>query len=169
MRTRQYIIGLSLAFAGASVFAQTKTSVGTVTDWRGTVPFHSTLVPRDRSPNGMRPQPAKLSRPDGNCGQHRGAQPAVTVVTIYAPVYDSTAAIYAYEESKAFYQPGFDWGVGLKGNDIAWADFIPYLQKYVVSASPVAQDAFRQGFIMGFGTSAEATYDHAMRRACRPG
>ena len=168
MRTHHCIIALSLAFAGASAFAQIKTSVGTITDWRGTVPFHKTLVPRERGPHGMWPQPAKLSQPDGNCGQHRAAPPVVTVVNVYAPVYDSTAAIYAYEESKAFYQPGFDWGAGLKGNEIAWADFIPYLQKYVVSASPVAQDAFRQGFIMGFGSSAEATYDYAMRQACQP-
>jgi len=169
MRTRNYIMALSLAFAGASAFAQIKTSVGTITDWRGTVPFHKTLIPRERGPRGMWPQPAKLSQPDGNCRQHRAAQPVVTVVTVYAPVYDSTAAIYAYEESKAYYQPGFDWGVGLKGNNIDWADFIPYLQKYVVSASSVAQDAFRQGFIMGFGSSAEAAYEHAMRQAGRPG
>ena len=174
MRSKYYSIAFSVAFAGATAFGQINPSVATGTDWKSPTSYRSTLVPRDNIPRAPRGQPANVGSrwsgvpargtpPAADCVRHPVT--VVTVVTVYAPVCDSTAAIYAYEESQNFYQRGYEWGAGLKGNAIAWADFIPYLEQFVVSASPVANDAFREGYIRGFGGSGEATYDHAMRQA----
>jgi hypothetical protein len=91
----------------------------------------------------------------------------VNVVTVYTPAYDATAAIYAYEEAQNFYQPGYDWGAGLKANNLPWAELLPYLREYVVSASPIARDAFRQVLLSVLWNG--ETYDYVMRRAYRRG
>ncbi len=176
MRTAYVAVLLAWALAGATAFAQSKSNGTTNTDWKSNTPYRDTLVPRDTTPyrSTMIPRGTHSRRPAQPPGQANPQSPAdncpprsVTIVTVYAPVYDSTAAIYAYEESQAYYQPGYEWGEGLKNYTVAWADFVPYLQRYLVNASPIAQDAFRRGFIAGYGTSAEATYSSAWRQACQ--
>ena len=81
---------------------------------------------------------------------------------------DSYAAATS-EEAQGYYQPGYDWGAGIKDNHLAWAEFLAYLERYVLSASPVGRDAFRRGFIEAFGGNGDATYDYALRQAARPG
>lgn len=83
--------------------------------------------------------------------------------------YDPAITLYAYEESQAFYQPGYQWGTGLREFNLAWADLQPYLEQYLLNASPNAQVAFRRGFVEGFGGNGEALYDRAFRQAARPG
>ena len=68
-----------------------------------------------------------------------------------------------------FFKPGYQWGAGLRENKLAWGDFVPYLEQYVLSADPWARDSFRRGFIEAFGGNGEATYDYALRQAARPG
>jgi hypothetical protein len=176
MRNACFAVLLAWALAGATAFAQSKSTKATNTDWKSNTPYRDTLVPRDTTPyrSTMVPRGKPSHRPAQPPASTEPKRPSddcpprsVTIVTVYAPVYDSTAAIYAYEESQAYYQPGYDWGEGLKSYTFAWADFIPYLQRYLVNASPIAQDAFRRGFIAGYGTSAEATYSSAWRRACQ--
>jgi hypothetical protein len=176
MKNTYVAVMLAGALAGATGFAQSKSAGDTNTDWKSKTPYRDTLVPRDTTPyrstliprgkTSPRPAQPPLSaepqRPPDNCPPR-----SVTIVTVFAPGYDSTAAIYAYEESQAYYQPGYEWGEGLKTYTVAWADFVPYLQRYLVNASPIAQEAFRRGFIAGYGTSAEATYSSAWRRACQ--
>ena len=82
---------------------------------------------------------------------------------------DAAVANDVYQEAQSYYQPGYQWGAGLKDNSVAWVDFLPYLEQYLLSASPVGRDAFRRGFIEGFGGNGEATYDYAFRQAARPG
>ncbi len=65
----------------------------------------------------------------------------------------------------AYYQPGYQWGVSLGQYRVTWDQLLNYLSAYVVTAPPVAQDAFRAGFIDGFGDSGPATFDHAMQIA----
>jgi hypothetical protein len=64
-----------------------------------------------------------------------------------------------------YYQPGYQWGVALSQYTVTWDQLITYLQDYILNASPTAQDAFRSGFIDGFGGSGPATFDHAMQVA----
>ena len=185
MRQTWQSILFSLALAGSSADAQiTKpgslTAAGTMVGRmgitasrgefaRGATSARATSTPQGSIDNRRGCTPVRDARPPGNCVHERSDRPVVVVnvVTIYTPTYDATAAIYAYEEAQNFYQPGYEWGAGLKANNLPWADFHPYLQEYVVSASPVARDAFRRGFIVGFGGNGEATYDHAMRRVAQ--
>ena len=64
-----------------------------------------------------------------------------------------------------YYQPGYQWGVALSQYSVTWDQFTSYLQDYILNAPPTAQDAFRSGFIDGFGGSGPATFDHAMQVA----
>ena len=80
--------------------------------------------------------------------------------------YDPVAIV---EDAQSYYQPGYDWGAGIRGSQLAWADFLTYIERYVLSASPVGRDAFRRGFLEAFGGNGEATYDYALRQAARPG
>ena len=82
---------------------------------------------------------------------------------------DTVDASYAREEAQSYYQPGYQWGAGLRQNNLAWSDFLPYLEQYLLIATPSAQGAFRRGFVEGFGGNGEATYDYAFRQASRPG
>jgi hypothetical protein len=94
-----------------------------------------------------------------------------TVVVFFnqsSSVADELAlADYVNEQVDGYYQPGYDWGAAVKGNTVDWAEFVPYLQQYIVVASPVGKDAFRRGFIAGYGGNAEATYGRALRKACQ--
>jgi len=94
-------------------------------------------------------------------------QPSQSTIVIVNVTDDAAMAEYLNEQIQGFYQPGYDWGALLKGYQIDWAEFVPLLRKYVVEASEVGRDAFRRGFIAGFGTSAEAVYGNALRQACR--
>ena len=76
---------------------------------------------------------------------------------------------YADSEAQGYYQPGYEWGASLRQYRVSWDQFGPYLEQYVVPATPAAQDAFRRGFIEAFGGNAEALYDRAMRRASLQG
>ena len=183
-RTWQTIL-FSLALAGSSAYAQSTkpgslTSNGTIERRPGAAISRSEIFQRatgarssssPRSSADNRQQHTRLPERNtaGICAHKRNDPPTVVVnvVTYYTPVYDATADIYAYEEAQSFYRPGYDWGVGLRANNLPWAELLPYLREYVVSASPVARDAFREGFIVGFGGNGEETYDRVMRRASR--
>lgn len=93
------------------------------------------------------------------------------VVFVAVPVYVPVSSDYGYAEQdlQGYYQPGYDWGASLRQYTVGWEQFGPYLEKYVVPATPAAQDAFRRGFIEAFGDNAEALYDRAMRRASQQG
>jgi hypothetical protein len=93
-------------------------------------------------------------------------QPQTLVVVVYSnPVwYDPT--VYD-QEVQDYYQPGYQWGVGLRENSLGWDGFVPYLKEYVAAASSVGQDAFRSGFVAGFRGNAEAIFDRAARQAYR--
>jgi len=65
----------------------------------------------------------------------------------------------------AYYQPGYQWGLSLSQYSVTWDQLLDYLGAYIVNAPPAAQDAFRAGFIDGFGGSGPATFDHAMQVA----
>ena len=85
-----------------------------------------------------------------------------------APFYYSDYYVNAPTVDQAtdsYYQPGYQWGVALSQYSVTWDQLIAYLQDYILNASPTAQDAFRSGFIDGFGGSGPATFDHAMQVA----
>jgi len=108
------------------------------------------------------------SRRPSDWRRSRGEPTVIVVINQSSSLADELAAAeYVNEETQTYYQPGYDWGAVIKNNTVDWADFIPYLQQYIVIASPVGKDAFRRGFIAGFGGSAEATYDYALRQACQ--
>jgi hypothetical protein len=170
MKTLRVVVLLSVAFAAGTVFAQTRMQAGTTVDPRGRTIYRGSWVSRDLGLRRESEPPIKALQPSTVCSPRRHDQPVVVNVVVFSPpVYDATAAIYAYEESQNYYQPGYEWGAGLKGNSLVWAEFVPYLQQYLLNVSPVAQDAFRRGFVTGFGNTAEAVYDRAMRQACQRG
>jgi hypothetical protein len=108
------------------------------------------------------------SRRNGEVRRSRSQQPVVIVYNQTSSVADEVAlADYVNQEVQGYYQPGYDWGAAVKGNQVDSAEFVPYLQQYIVVASPVGRDAFRQGFINGFGGTAETIYDRALRQACQ--
>jgi hypothetical protein len=84
-----------------------------------------------------------------------------------APCYSDDDCVP--EDWQGYYQPGYEWGASLREYAVSWQQFGPYLEQYVVPASPAAQDAFRRGFIKAFGGNAEALYNRAMNRAARQG
>jgi hypothetical protein len=170
MKTLCVVILVNLALAAGTAFAQTRMQAGTAADPRGPTVYRSSWVSRDLGLRTASEPPIKVSQPATKCSPGRNNRPIVVNVVVFSPpAYDATAAIYAYEESQNYYQPGYEWGEGLKGNALEWAEFVPYLQQYLLNVSPVAQDAFRQGFVRGFGATAEAIYDRAMRQACQRG
>jgi hypothetical protein len=107
-----------------------------------------------------------LSQANGHNRDCDSRQPQTLLVVFYNnPVsYDPSAY---YQEVQDYYQPGYQWGVGLRDNSMMWDGFVPYLKEYIAAASEVGQDAFRDGFVAGFGGNAEALFDRAARRAYR--
>jgi hypothetical protein len=109
---------------------------------------------------------------DGDRGRHherhfaygRGQQ-TIVAVAFSSPAYYYVGAPTANQAQDAYYQPGYQWGVSLSQYTVTWDDLLDYLSAYVVTAPPVAQNAFRAGFIDGFGGSGPATFDHAMQIA----
>jgi hypothetical protein len=93
-------------------------------------------------------------------------RPQTSVVVFYTNPIWYDPAVYN-EEVQNYYQPGYQWGIGLRANSLGWDGFIPYLKQYIAVASPVGQDAFRDGFVAGFGGNAEAIFDRAARQASR--
>lgn len=121
-----------------------------------------------RQPAGERPtvvQPKK-DVPRDNHGERRHRRHTIVIVDL-APCYSDYD--YVSEELQGYYQPGYEWGASLRLYTVSWQLFGPYLEQYVVPASPPAQDAFRRGFIEAFGGNAEALYDRAMNRASQQG
>jgi len=73
--------------------------------------------------------------------------------------------IYDQQVARDFYDPGYEWGAYLKSYQVTWNDFVAYLRQYIVGTGPVAEGAFRDGFLAGFGENGAATYDAAWRAA----
>jgi hypothetical protein len=88
----------------------------------------------------------------------------VNAGAVYSPGYYADAPTVDQVQD-AYYQPGYQWGVSLSQFTVTWDQLLDYLSAYVVNAPPVAQDAFRAGFIDGFGGSGPATFDHAFQVA----
>ena len=135
----------------------------------GTDSVRGTSAPRGRPAAGSPITTARSgndSRHDGEAHQPHGGP--VTVIVYNQPACagsELALADYVNQQVQDYYQPGYEWGAGLKANTVDWAVFIPYLEQYLVVAPPVGKNAFRQGFIAGFGGSAAATYDYAFRQA----
>ena len=125
------------------------------------------LVPVAHGATAM--PPAGQGNDIHHAGELHCAYRAPTIVVVYnqVPSAGSEVALadYVNQQEQGYYQPGYEWGVVLKANTVDWAEFIPYLQEYIVSAPAVGKDAFRRGFLAGFGGSAPATYDYALRQA----
>lgn len=109
-------------------------------------------------------------RDRGHDFHHR--RPIHTFVFVYgvpyyyvtAPYYDaddSPAYVYSDSSAQGYYQPGYDWGVGLRNRQFAWDDFIGYMRQYILVAAPDSQMAFRDGFIGGYGVGGSDAYDQA--------
>jgi hypothetical protein len=88
----------------------------------------------------------------------------VNVASLSGPVYPADTPT-ADQVQDAYYQPGYQWGSSLSQYSVTWDQLLAYLNAYVVTAPPTAQNAFRAGFIDGFGGSGPATFDHAMQLA----
>jgi len=141
---------------------QSGTSIG-----RGTPGQHG--GPAAFNPVANATAPAVPGNDARNAGEWRRSHGTPTIVIVYNQIPNAGSDVawvdYVNQEVQGYYQPGYEWGAVLKANTVDWAEFIPYLQQYIVSASPTGQDAFRRGFIAGFGGSAVATYDYALRQA----
>jgi len=88
----------------------------------------------------------------------------------YAPV----SADYGTGYSSAYPQPSYSygelgrmWGEELRRQAVSWDQFVQYLQSYIVNASPVQQDEFRDGFLEAYGPTAAATFADAWDQANR--
>ena len=118
---------------------------------------------------------------DSRAGHRRGhSDPVVLVVVNTFPAWqgggcgpvpasyaDTSAGEDTVFDAGAYYQPAYEWGADLKEFLVRWDQFVPYLKEYIVAAPAAGREAFRAGFIAGYGANAEATYDYAMRQACR--
>jgi hypothetical protein len=164
---------LAAAAASGETPMQGDTIQGTSTRFRGSVPTTirtpSTVFYNPnpfRAGTGQRSAvvpPGKNGPRDGHA-EHRRRNHIIIIVDL-APCYTD----YISEDLQGYYQPGYEWGASLRQYIVGWDRFDPYLEQYVVNASPAAQDAFRRGFIEAFGENAEALYDRAMRRASQQG
>ena len=140
-----------------SVFAQSATSIAGQSIWH------------HEKANGSRVRPEAM-RTEVRAGRAiRRIDILILDFGLACEYSDPVNASYAHEEAQSYYQPGYQWGAGLRQNNLAWADFLPYLEQYLLIATPNAQGAFRRGFVEGFGGNGEATYDYAFRQAARPG
>jgi hypothetical protein len=121
---------------------------------------HRAIAPSPTNGRNAVPQSKGHTRDDG-C-----RQPQTLLVVVYSnPVWYAPSAYD--QEVQDYYQPGYEWGIGLRENRVMWDGFIPYLKEYLAAASPVGQDAFRSGFVAGFRGNAEAIFDRAARQAYR--
>lgn len=105
-----------------------------------------------------------INQSKGPCRRGDSRQPQTSFVVLYnTPVWVDPTAYD--QEVQDYYQPGYEWGAGLRENTLKWDGFIPYLKEYLAAASTMGQDAFRSGFVAGFRGNAEAIFDRAARQA----
>jgi hypothetical protein len=169
----------AVLLAGAAAYGQSQiradANQGDSFRFRGSVPttirtpstvfYHpDPFLPNSGGSGAVVPSGKIVRRDDRNFRAHR--RNAVVIVAV-APCYSDYD--YVSEDLQGYYQPGYEWGTSLRQYSVSWDQFGPYLEEYVVNASPAAQDAFRRGFIEAFGGNAEALYDRAMRRAAQRG
>lgn len=163
------------ALVGGSVFAQSASSVAGQSIWRHEGPTSVTgqSIWRHEGLPGTAPGSARLS--NRRAASHGHIRPDREFIGLGigstgdfgCSGNDADAA--AYQAAQDFFQPGYQWGAGLRANTLAWGDLVPYLEQYILNADPRSRDAFRRGFVKAFGGNGEATYDSAYRQAARPG
>lgn len=176
------VVLMAALLAGSTVYGQTL--------MRGTGPDGVPVRPRDETgqrtavttlkggadPRSVYPLGANLgllsASPDGSRRRYHDhnfaygtGQQTIVVVGLSTPVYYYAGGPTADQVQDAYYQPGYQWGSSLSQYSVTWDQLLAYLSAYVVTAPPTAQNAFRAGFIDGFGGSGPATYDHAFQVA----
>jgi hypothetical protein len=68
-------------------------------------------------------------------------------------------------QEENFYQLGYDWAKDLRSEVSTREEFTSYLKSHITKASLESYDAFRKGFLAGYGVNAAAAFDKAFQKA----
>ena len=76
------------------------------------------------------------------------------------------AASYVVPENRSNdYTLGYTWGLDLRLRIVTWNQFVAAVKTFYPNAPEPSRDEFRRGFVAGYGNSAQAAFEKALKEA----
>ena len=85
-----------------------------------------------------------------------------------SPSSATTSSYVAPENRSTDYTLGYAWGLDLRLRIVTWDQFVSAVKTFNPNAPQPSRDEFRRGFIAGYGKSADAVFDRAVKQAAPP-